>query len=89
MSQGQLKNFFVLLNYILGILIAIISIKLFANRGLVAPLYITAAIIIAGPVENLLMQMVRPEERWLVDQITSVAFLIFLLLAVLKFATEV
>ncbi len=85
MSKEQLKTIFVLLNYTLGIIIAAVSIMLFAKRELVAPLYITAAIVVVGPIENLLMAMVRQEERWIIDQITSVIFLIFLLLAVLEF----
>lgn len=85
MLKEQLKTIFVLLNYTLGIIIAAVSIMLFAKRELVAPLYITAAIVVVGPIENLLMAMVRQEERWIIDQITSVIFLIFLLLAVLEF----
>ncbi|HHX22758.1 MAG TPA: hypothetical protein GX723_01850 [Thermoanaerobacterales bacterium] len=86
MSNGQLKNVFVFLNYALGILIALISLSLFAKKGYVAPIYITVAIVIVGPIENLLMKMVSPKDRWIVDQITSILFLIFLLLAVLEFA---
>jgi len=89
MSNAQLKTVFTLLNYIIGIIITIISIKLFVKEKLIAPIYITAAIVVVGPIENLLMQVVRPEERWIIDQITSVIFLIFLLLAVLELANEV
>lgn len=89
MSNAQLKTAFNLLNYALGIFISVISIALFANKKLLAPLYITAAIVVVGPIENLLLGMVRPEERWIIDQITSVIFLIFLLLAVLELANEV
>jgi hypothetical protein len=39
---------------------------------------------VAGPIENMLMQMVSREDRWIIDQITSVIFLFFLLLAVLE-----
>jgi len=83
MSNAELKTVFTLLNYALGLIITIISIKLFTRRGLTVPLYITAAILVAGPIENLLMRLVKPEERWIVDQITSILFLIFLLLAIL------
>ena len=86
MTNKQIKMAFTILNYALGISIAIISLKLFAKKGLIAPIYITAAIIVVGPIENLLMKIVKPEDQWLVDQITSVMFLIFLLLAVLESA---
>jgi len=84
MTNSQLKTALTLLNYTLGAVITVTSISLFAERGLVAPLYITAAILIVGPIENLLMGVVKPEDRWIVDQLTSVAFLILLLLAVLE-----
>ena len=85
MSNGQLKNVFVF-KLCLRHLIALISLSLFAKKGYVAPIYITVAIVIVGPIENLLMKMVSPKDRWIVDQITSILFLIFLLLAVLEFA---
>lgn len=84
MTNEQLKTAFTLLNYILGIFIAIISLKLYVKKGLVAPIYITAAIVVVGPIENLLMRIVKPEDRWIVDQLTSIAFLFFLLLAVME-----
>ncbi|MDD4569317.1 MAG: hypothetical protein PHE70_04220 [Tepidanaerobacteraceae bacterium] len=84
MTDNQLKMAFSILNYSLGVFIAIMSLKLFTKKGLTAPIYITAAIVVVGPIENLLMRIVKPEDRWLVDQLTSVAFLIFLLLAVLE-----
>lgn len=84
MSRAQLRSFFTLLNYALGISIGITSIKLFTRKSLIAPIYITLAIIVVGPIENLLMRLVKPEDRWIVDQITSVMFLILLLLAVLE-----
>jgi len=86
MSDEQLKTLLNLLNYTLGIIISLFSIKLYTKRELTAPLYITCAIIVAGPIENLLMSMVSPKEWWIVDGITSILFLIFLLLAVLDLA---
>jgi hypothetical protein len=84
MSRAQLRTFFTLLNYALGISIGITSIKLFTKKSLIAPIYITLAIIVVGPIENLLMRLVKPEDQWIVDQLTSVMFLILLLLAVLE-----
>lgn len=86
MTNEQLKSVFVILNYTLGILITIISLRLLTKKGFLAPIYITAAIITVGPIENLLMKIVKPEDRWIVDQITSIVFLIFLLFAVLESA---
>ena len=76
MTNEQLKSVFVILNYTLGILITIISLRLLTKKGFLAPIYITAAIITVGPIENLLMKIVKPEDRWIVDQITSIVFYI-------------
>ena len=77
MTDAQLKTVFTLLNYTIGLFITVISVKLYARKGLLAPLYITTAIVVAGPIENMLMQMVSREDRWIIDQITSVIFCSF------------
>lgn len=86
MAKDNLRPIFVFMNYFIGFVIGIVALQLFFQKGSRAPLYIIIAIIIAGPVEEILMRMVKPEDRWLVDQITSILFLIFLLLATLESA---
>ncbi|WP_422446395.1 hypothetical protein [Thermoanaerobacterium sp. DL9XJH110] len=87
-KEKELRSVLTAFNYLLGIAITVFSVEFFLKKGAVAPLYITAAIIIAGPLEDFLVSVVKPEQRWLVDQLTSVGFMIFLLLAVLESAKK-
>lgn len=84
MKENKLRLSFLIINYILGILIAVSSIKTFCEKRVFAPLFITAAIIVGGPLEDFLMKQVKPEQQWIIDQLTSIGFLVFLLLAVLE-----
>lgn len=74
------------MNIALGTAIIIISLDSYFKSKTLVPVYIMSAIIIAGPLEDILMKLVKPEDRWIVDQITSIGFLIFLLLAVIESA---
>lgn len=90
----DLKFLFFLSNYILGAVLVFLSLKFFYSKKSVAPLYISFAVIIAGPLEDMLVDFVNslpnipPNKRktylWLVDQVTSLGFLIFLIIAVIE-----
>lgn len=81
-----------LLNYFVGIVVVFSALYLYFAEKLLIPLYIALAIIIAGPVESLLNAYInnnpaateREKKFYLsfVDKVTSLAFLIFLGLAV-------
>ena len=81
-----------LLNYFVGIVVVFSALYLYFTEKLLIPLYIALSIIIAGPVESLLNAFIKNNlfitEREkklylsLVDNLTSLAFLIFLGLAV-------
>jgi hypothetical protein len=80
----------------LGIFIVLLSFALYIKKRAKAPVYITFAIFTAGPLEDILMDFVKsrngltPKEKEkyliLIDQITSLGFLIFLMLAVMESA---
>lgn len=84
MQKNELKSLLTFGNYFLGVLIFIFSLGFFIKNKALAPLFISAAIIIVGPVENILMKKVSPQDQWIVDQLTSIGMLIFLLLAELQ-----
>jgi hypothetical protein len=76
------------LNIVLGVTIAVVSFDLYFKKKTLVPVYITTAVFIAGPLEDILMRLISPENHWIVDQITSLGFLIFLLLAVIESAKQ-
>lgn len=94
MDNMQFEKSLVVLNYLLGLSIFSLSLYLYYSKKNVVPLYITLAVIIAGPLEDLLVLLVEsskglsPDKKkklvCLVDQLTSLGFLIFLLLAVIE-----
>jgi len=93
MDDKDLKNSLKLLNYILGAIIALFSFYLYYKKRNTVPVLITLAIIVAGPLEDIMYQIIMykknipPEKKkeyfMLVDQLTSAGFLIFLLLAII------
>ncbi|TYO97953.1 hypothetical protein [Desulfallas thermosapovorans] len=80
------------LNYLLGSTVVVTALCNYLKKGKIVPLYIALAIIIAGPLEALLVNYVKQspaispvdEEHYvkMVDNITSIVFLILLGLAV-------
>lgn len=93
MEDLNLKIMLKLLNYLLGTFIIVLSFYLFYKKSNITPLYIALAIITAGPLEDILVRVIKstknipPDKKreylMLVDQLTSVGFLIFLLLAII------
>ncbi len=91
--EGGLK----FLNYVLGTVIVLLSLFLYLKKGSRVPAYITLAIITAGPLEDVLTAMIKHDQNLsskkkkkyltLVDQLTSIGFLTFLLLAILASAS--
>ena len=83
-----------IINYILGILLVIISFSRYIKKKARAPLYISSAVVLAGPLEDILVDMVNTDPHIppitkkqyiiLIDQLTSMGFLLFLILAVLE-----
>lgn len=81
-------------NYILGTLIVGFSLYIHYYKKNNVPLYITLAIIIAGPIEDILAYLIKSTEHipnyqkrryiMLIDQFTSLGFLFFLLLAIIE-----
>ncbi|MDI3481221.1 MAG: hypothetical protein PWQ97_876 [Tepidanaerobacteraceae bacterium] len=88
MENNELKTLLTLANYFLGALIFIFSIGFYFKNKSLAPLFILLAIIVVGPVENLLMKMAPPKDRWKVDQLTSLGMLVLLLTAVFQSQNE-
>lgn len=82
------------LNYLLGTSVIASSIYFYIAENKTAPLYISMAIIVAGPLEDFLKFFVErspstsPDNKKiyinLIDKITSLAFLLLLGLAILK-----
>jgi len=70
-----------LMNFGMGVLTILYSFSLFFGKKSLTSLYIAAAIITAGPIEDLLMRRVSPKYRPVIDQLTSLGFLVFLFLA--------
>gem|GEM_PF-938729 len=83
-----------LINYALGIAIVGFTVYSFSTEKTKIPLYITAAIITAGPLEDILYYIVKRSDKIppdkkeeyliLIDYITSLVFMVFLLLAVIE-----
>ncbi len=79
-------------NYILGISLVILSFSRYIRKKVRAPLYISSAVILAGPLEDILVDMVNSDpyippfikKKYvvLIDQFTSMGFLMFLILAI-------
>jgi hypothetical protein len=80
----KLRSLFALMNYSLGAILILLCFKAYAKTKSSAPLYIASAVILVGPIENLLNSKVEPGKQWIVDQVTSIGFLVFLILAVLS-----
>lgn len=86
------------LNYLLGIAVVIPALFVYFTKARKIPLYIALAIITAGPLEDLwianikkssLLSPVEKEQYTkIVDNITSMAFLVFLGLAVKESAKD-
>lgn len=85
---------FKLLNYILGTTVVVSAFYIYLTTNELIPLYIALAIIIAGPLEDLLIAYIKrspvlspgDKEQYakIVDNTTSLVFLVFLGLVVLK-----
>lgn len=88
MEKEKLKSLLTLANYFVGALIFIFSTCFLIKNKTLAPFVIFLSIILVGPVENLLMKMVAPEDRWEVDQLTSLGMLVLLLTAILQSQKE-
>lgn len=89
MQESELRSLLTFTNYALGTLIIIFSISFFLKNKALTPLFISIAILIVGPCENLLMKKAAPEDRWVIDQLTSIGMLAFLLLATLHSGKKV
>jgi hypothetical protein len=81
-----------LVNYALGISIGGVAILEYKKHRNITPLLIILAVVIAGPLEDLLVRVIEekpiPDKKkekgiMLVDQLTSLGFMLFLLLAAL------
>jgi hypothetical protein len=81
-----------LVNYTLGISIGGVAIYEYKKHKNITPLLIILAVVIAGPLEDLLVRVIEekpiPDQEkekgiMLVDQLTSLGFMLFLLLAAL------
>lgn len=80
------------INYLLGSTVVLSALFIYLKKGKTAPLYIALAIIIAGPLEELLIAYAKrspalsPVDKEqhvkMIDNITSMAFLMLLGLAV-------
>ena len=87
---------FSVLNYLLGTVIVVSSFNISLTKDKKIPIYIAQAIIIAGPLEDLLIAYIKrspklpPSDKEhyadIVNNTTSLAFLVLLGLAVLKTA---
>ncbi|MDK2820185.1 MAG: hypothetical protein PWP31_150 [Clostridia bacterium] len=80
-----------LISYLLGTIVVIEGIKKYFKSDSNIPIYLVMAIIIVGPVEDLLNDIINnkemtPQEQefyiQLINQITSIAFLILLWLSI-------
>jgi len=84
---GRFTRFLVYLGWVLGAAVIVYGIWRFWKERTVAALLISLAVVIAGPLEDVLKAWVRKEHRLgeekpalaLVDAATSVAFLVLLL----------
>jgi len=87
-EKDNLKSMLYLTNFFLGALIFILSIFYLIKNKSVVPYLISFGILLVGPVEDALMKMVAPDDRWIIDQLTSIGMLIFLLSAVVQSQKE-
>ena len=87
----QVAQWLKILGWVLGAVVIIYGVARFLAAGSAPALFIALAVVIVGPIEELLKAAVRrqaapaeEQERLLqlMDQITSVSFLILLLLAI-------
>jgi|Deesub1362A_J573_1020465.scaffolds.fasta_scaffold03814_3 hypothetical protein len=94
MEDLNVKFSLFLMNYALGIAIVGFTIYGLSTKETKIPLYITAAIITAGPLESILCYIVKRSDKIppykkedyliLIDYITSLVFMVFLLLVVIE-----
>ncbi len=93
MERDNLLHHLSLINYALGISIGAVAVTEYKSHRNITPLLIILAVIIAGPLEDFLVEVIEKKpipapskERGiqLVDQLTSMGFLLFLLLAALN-----
>jgi len=85
----ELRSIFTAINYSLGALLILLCLNSYFKNGKTSPLHIASAVILAGPVEDLLNNLVPAHQRWIVDQLTSIGFLLFLILAVVSMNREI
>ncbi|MDD2573741.1 MAG: hypothetical protein WCS98_01650 [Bacillota bacterium] len=92
MEKDNTLYFLNLINYALGIAIGAVALSEFKHHRNKTPLLIILAVVIAGPLEDFLVRMIQEkpipghQKEWgikLVDQLTSLGFMLFLLLAAL------
>ncbi|MGI6703029.1 MAG: hypothetical protein ACOX42_03210 [Clostridia bacterium] len=90
MEKDSTLYFLNLMNYALGIAIGSVALSEYKHHRNTTPMLIILAVIIAGPLEDLLVRVIQEKpipghekERAikLVDQLTSLGFMLFLLLA--------
>ena len=89
---------FRVLNYLLGTTIVVSAFNIYLTKNKKIPLYIALAIMIAGPLEDLLIAYIKMSQKLpsgdkehyadIVNNTTSLAFLVLLGLAVLKTADD-
>jgi len=93
MDMDDTLRFLSLVNYALGISIGGVALYEYKRHRNITPMLIILAVVIAGPLEDFLVHMVEEKplpagkkERCiqLVDQLTSLGFMLFLLLAALN-----
>jgi predicted Abi (CAAX) family protease len=93
MDMDDILRFLSLINYALGIAIGGVALYEYKSHHNITPMLIILAVVIAGPLEDFLVRMVEekplsPGEKErrirLVDQLTSLGFMLFLLLAALN-----
>lgn len=92
-KSDNILHYLYIINYALGISIGGIAVNEYLMHGNKVPLLIILAVVIAGPFEDFLVNMIenKPVSDYekklrtrLVDQLTSIGFLLFLLLAALE-----
>ncbi len=82
----EILRIFKLLNYLLGTTVVVSAFIIYIIKKETIPLYVALAIIIAGPLEDLLYAYIGNKEQYkkIIDNTTSLAFLILLGLVVLE-----
>lgn len=93
MDKDITLHYLSLINYALGFATGAVAITEYKHNRNETPLLIILAIVIAGPLEDFLVRIIQnkpipshKKERGiqLVDQLTSIGFMLFLLLAALN-----